>query len=113
MPRPTITKRPAITKLCGFSLHSSLEPNPFPESCFPPSQTREAAMRSARTILASATAVAILTSAALAQQAMTGMVTQIDRLNGTMAIVETQSGTVGASSGGATQQFKVQDAQLL
>jgi Cu/Ag efflux protein CusF len=70
-------------------------------------------MRSARTILASTAAVAILTSAALAQQAMTGMITQIDRLNGTMAIQETQSGTVGASGGGATQQFKVQDAQLL
>jgi Cu/Ag efflux protein CusF len=70
-------------------------------------------MRSARTILASAAAVAILTSAALAQQAVTGMITQIDRLNGTMAIQETQSGTVGASGGGATQQFKVQDAQLL
>ncbi|HWL18878.1 MAG TPA: copper-binding protein [Bradyrhizobium sp.] len=70
-------------------------------------------MRSARTILASAAAVAILTSAALAQQAMTGMITQIDRLNGTMAVQETQSGTVGASGGGATQQFKVQDAQLL
>ncbi len=70
-------------------------------------------MRSARTILASAAAVAILTSAALAQQAMTGMITQIDRLNGTMAVQETQSVTVGASGGGATQQFKVQDAQLL
>ncbi len=70
-------------------------------------------MRSARTILASAAAVAILTCAALAQQAMTGMITQIDRLNGTMAVQETQSGTVGASGGGATQQFKVQDAQLL
>jgi Cu/Ag efflux protein CusF len=70
-------------------------------------------MRSGRTILASVAAVAILTSAALAQQATTGMITQIDRLNGTMAIQETQSGTVGASSGGATQQFKVQDAQLL
>ena len=70
-------------------------------------------MRSARTILASAAAVAILTSAALAQQAVTGMITQIDRLNGTMAVQETQSGTVGAGGGGATQQFKVQDAQLL
>jgi Cu/Ag efflux protein CusF len=70
-------------------------------------------MRPAKIILASATAVIVLTSAALAQQAANGMVTQIDRLNGTMAIQEIQSGTVGASGGGASQQFKVQDAQLL
>jgi Cu/Ag efflux protein CusF len=70
-------------------------------------------MRPAKIILASATAVIVLTSAAFAQQAATGMLTQIDRLNGTMAIQETQSGTVGASGGGASQQYKVQDAQLL
>jgi Cu/Ag efflux protein CusF len=70
-------------------------------------------MRPAKIILASTTAVIVLTSAAFAQQATNGMVTQIDRLNGTMAIAETQSGTVGASGGGASQQFKVQDAQLL
>jgi Cu/Ag efflux protein CusF len=70
-------------------------------------------MRPAKIILASVTAVIVLTSAALAQQAANGMVTQIDRLNGTMAIQEIQSGTVGASGGGASQQFKVQDAQLL
>jgi len=52
-------------------------------------------------------------SAALAEEAMTGTVTQINRLNGTVAIQETQSGTVGASSGGAIQQFKVQDGQSL
>jgi Cu/Ag efflux protein CusF len=69
-------------------------------------------MRPARVILASATAVIVLASTAFAQQAANGMVTQIDRLNGTMAIQEAQSGTVGAS-GGATQEFKVQDAQLL
>jgi Cu/Ag efflux protein CusF len=73
-------------------------------------------MRPARVILASAMAVIVLASTAFAQQAAngaaSGMVTQIDRLNGTMAIQETQSGTVGAS-GGATQEFKVQDAQLL
>ena len=70
-------------------------------------------MRPAKIILASVTAVIVLTSAALAQQAANGMVTQIDRLNGTMAIQEIQSGTVGAGGGGASQQFKVQDAQLL
>jgi Cu/Ag efflux protein CusF len=53
-------------------------------------------------------------SAAIAQQAMTGTVTQINRLNGMISIQEAQSGTVGASStGGAIQQFKVQDGQSL
>ncbi len=69
-------------------------------------------MRPVKIILASAT-VASLMSAALAEEAMTGTVTQINRLNGTVAIQETQSGTVGASSGGAIQQFKVQDGQSL
>jgi Cu/Ag efflux protein CusF len=70
-------------------------------------------MRPAKIIWTAATAVIVLTSAALAQQGTNGMVTQIDRLNGTMAIQETASGTVGASGGGASQQYKVPDAQLL
>ena len=44
-------------------------------------------------------------SAASAQQAMTGTVTRIDRLDGTIAIqlqkTPAQSGTVGANTGGA------------
>ena len=70
-------------------------------------------MRAAKIILASVMAVNVLMSAALAEEAMTGTVTQINRLNGTVAVQETQSGTVGASSGGAIQQFKVQDGQSL
>ncbi len=70
-------------------------------------------MRAAKIILASVMAVNALMSAASAEEAMTGTVTQINRLNGTVAIQETQSGTVGASSGGAIQQFKVQDGQSL
>jgi len=70
-------------------------------------------MRLVKFILASATAATFLMSAAVAQQAMTGTVTQINRLNGMVAIQETQSGTVGASSGGAIQEFKVQDVQSL
>jgi Cu/Ag efflux protein CusF len=72
-------------------------------------------MRQVKFILASATAATFLMSAAAAQQAMTGTVTQINRLNGMISIQETQSGTVGASSGsgGAIQQFKVQDGQAL
>jgi Cu/Ag efflux protein CusF len=39
------------------------------------------------------------------------MITGINRLNGTIAIQQTQSGTVGANTG--AEEFKVQDASLL
>jgi Cu/Ag efflux protein CusF len=68
----------------------------------------ETAMRIARIILAGSTALTIIGSAALAEQPLTGTITQIDRINGTVAIKQTQSGTVGANSGGAAEEFKVQ-----
>jgi Cu/Ag efflux protein CusF len=54
-------------------------------------------------------------SAALAQQALTGIVTKIDRINGVIAVQQTQSGTVGANTGGAasSEEFKLQDSALL
>jgi Cu/Ag efflux protein CusF len=70
-------------------------------------------MRQVKFILASATTAAFLMSAAAAQQGMTGTVTQINRLNGMVAIQETRNGTVGASGGGAIQEFKVQDGQSI
>jgi hypothetical protein len=58
-------------------------------------------------------ALALLGSPALAQDAKTGMVTQIDRLSGTVAIQQKQDGTVGAGGGSATvKQFKVQGVSL-
>ena len=58
-------------------------------------------------------ALALLGSHALAQDAKTGMVTQIDRLSGTVAIQQKQDGTVGAGGGSATvKQFKVQGVSL-
>jgi Cu/Ag efflux protein CusF len=68
-------------------------------------------MRPAKTVLAAFMLTAI-GSVALAQQTLTGTVTTIDRINGTIAIQQTQSGTVGASTGGATERFKVQDGML-
>ena len=56
-------------------------------------------------------AAILISSAALAQQPQTGTVTQINRISGTIAIQQTQSGTVGASSG-AAQEFKVQGTLL-
>ena len=68
-------------------------------------------MRQAKTVLA-ACVLTIISSAALTQQALTGTVTTVDRINGTIGIQQTQSGTVGASAGGATEQFKVQGGPL-
>ncbi|THD73682.1 MAG: hypothetical protein E7813_02245 [Bradyrhizobium sp.] len=54
-----------------------------------------------------------MSSLACAQQTVTGTVTTIDRISGTIAIAQPQSGTVGASTGGATeQQFKASDDLL-
>jgi Cu/Ag efflux protein CusF len=67
-------------------------------------------MRLSKAILAGSM-LALISSVALAQQALTGTVTTINRINGTIAIQQTQSGTVGANTGGtggATEQFKVQ-----
>jgi Cu/Ag efflux protein CusF len=64
-------------------------------------------MKIARTVLAAA-AFTIVISTALAQQALSGTITTIDRINGTVAIRQTQSGTTGANTGGAADEFKVQ-----
>jgi len=71
-------------------------------------------MRMAKTTLAGCAILAVVGSAALAQQAITakGMITKIDRTTGTIAIQRTQEGTVGANSGGAAEEFKVQGASL-
>jgi copper binding protein CusF len=70
-------------------------------------ENREASMRQAKTVLA-ACMLTIISSATLAQQALTGTVATIDRINGTIGIQQTPNGTVGASAGAATEQFKVQ-----
>jgi len=70
-------------------------------------------MKIARIILAGTSALAIISSAALAQQAGTGTISIVDRINRTVAIQQTQSGTTGASTGGAAEAFKVQDGLSL
>lgn len=64
-------------------------------------------MKIAKVVLSGAAAFAVLGSAALAQQAHTGTITQLNRLNNTVAIRQTQNGTVGANTGGAAEEFKV------
>jgi hypothetical protein len=74
---------------------------------------QETAMKIAKILSAGIAALTITGSAALAQQAQTGTITGINRLNDTIAIKQTQSGTVGANTGGAAEEFKVQKGQSL
>jgi Cu/Ag efflux protein CusF len=69
-------------------------------------------MKIATIILAAAAATVLVSSAASAQEAVTGSITKIDELNGKITIQQTQGGTVGAAAGGATDDFKVQDGLL-
>ena len=59
-------------------------------------------MNLARMMLAGAMLAAV-PSMTLAQQSLTGTITRIDRLNGTIAIRQAQSGTVGERGGGPTE----------
>jgi Cu/Ag efflux protein CusF len=65
-------------------------------------------MKIATIVLAGTAALTIIGSAAWAEQALTGMVTKVDRINGIVAIQRTQDGTVGANTGGTAEEFKVQ-----
>ena len=71
-------------------------------------------MKIAKIALASCAVLTLTGSPSLAQQATTGtgMITIIDRINGTIAIRPTQDGTVGANSGGAAIEFRVKGASL-
>ena len=60
-----------------------------------------------RIISVGAAAFVAVSSAALAQQAQTGTITEVNRLNNTIAIRQTQNGTIGANAGGSSEQFKV------
>jgi Cu/Ag efflux protein CusF len=66
-------------------------------------------MKTAKAIFTGAALVLLSCSSAFAQQSMTGTISKVDEANGKIAIQQTQSGTVGASSSGAAEEFKVQD----
>jgi Cu/Ag efflux protein CusF len=76
-------------------------------------KSRETAMKTATFLLAGIASLTILGSAAFAQDDQTGQVTQVNRLNNTVAIRPIQSGTVGANTAGSEQQFKVKDGVSL
>ena len=69
-------------------------------------------MRLLKMILAGSM-LTVISTVTLAQEALTGTITLIDRISGTIAIQQGESSsTVGAASGGATEQFKVQTGML-
>jgi Cu/Ag efflux protein CusF len=94
-------------------LRSSAGTNPATAAYRAYLKNRETAMKIAKIVLAGTAALTIVSSAALAQQALTGMVTKIDRINSTIAIQQTQGGTIGANTGGAAEEFKVKDGSSL
>jgi hypothetical protein len=83
-------------------------------------------MQTAKFMSAGIAVLAIVASAASAQQTPTApqqsakgaqqgpvwMLTEVNRLNGTVAIRQVQNGTVGASASGTTERFKVQGVSL-
>ncbi len=68
-------------------------------------------MRLAKLILAGSM-LTFISPVTWAQQPLTGMVTTIDRINGTIAIKRSQSGTVGANADGPVEKYKVQGSML-
>ena len=70
-------------------------------------------MKIVKIVLAGTVVLTIAGAAALAQQALTGVLTKIDRIHGVVAIQRTQSGTVGANNSGGAEEFKVQDGVAL
>ena len=70
-------------------------------------------MKLATITMAGTAALTIIGSAAFAQQPQTGMITRIDRTNGTVVIQNTPSGTTGAGSGAAAEEFKTQNGAML
>ena len=69
-------------------------------------------MKTVKAIFAGAALVLLTCSGAIAQQSMTGTISKVDEASGKVAIQQTQGGTVGASSGAAPEEFKVQDGLL-
>ncbi len=61
------------------------------------------------TILLAGTLVLSVSGAARADDSQTGLVTQLNRLTNTISIKRVQTGTVGANTAGAAENFKVKD----
>jgi Cu/Ag efflux protein CusF len=70
-------------------------------------------MKISQVILAGTAVLTIISPEAWAQPALTGTLTQIDRIHGTVAIKQTQNGTTGANTGAAAEEFKAQNGLSL
>ena len=70
-------------------------------------------MKHTKLVLAATAILTVAGSAAFAQDDLKGQVTQVNRLNNTVAIRPIQDGTVGANTAGSEQQFKVKDGVSL
>jgi Cu/Ag efflux protein CusF len=57
-------------------------------------------------------AAALFSAGASAQESRLGTISRLDEANGTIAIVEAQSGTTGSSTAAGSQEFKAQDGLL-
>jgi peptidoglycan hydrolase-like protein with peptidoglycan-binding domain len=60
-------------------------------------------------ILLAGTLVLSVDGAARAGDSQTGLVTQLNRLTNTISIKRVQTGTVGANTAGASENFRVKD----
>ncbi len=70
-------------------------------------------MKFAKIMMAGAAALITIHAAAFAQQMLTGTITKIDRISGTLTVQQTAGGTVGAGTGAAAEEFKVQNGAML
>ncbi|MGJ4947143.1 copper-binding protein [Bradyrhizobium sp. HKCCYLS20291] len=70
-------------------------------------------MKAATLTLAALAALVSGLPALAAEQGAAGVVTGINRLNGTVAIKRVQIGTVGANAAAATEEFKVKDNAMI
>ena len=93
-------------------LRSCAGTNPVIAACRRLFESREISMKMAKIILAGSAVLIVASSVTFAQQALTGTVTGIDRINGTIAIKQAEGGTVGAGTSGAAEEFKVQSGML-
>jgi hypothetical protein len=109
-PSPNLKAGPCLGQApCRYRCREVPLAEPFsPRPIVPIARGWEAALKIAKVILAGATALSVVSSAALGQQSQTGIVTKVDRINNIVAIQQTQSGTSGANTGGASQDFKAQ-----
>lgn len=70
-------------------------------------------MKTARMTLGTIAALVWCLPVVAAEQGATGVVTGINRLNGTVAIKRVQDGTVGANVPATAEEFKVKDNAMI